>query len=88
MMKNPPRFEIACYLAWCGAEAIFGPFNRVEYDAVRSFLERIAKLPLQGDEVLHRFSGTVSDYYVIEAHERTAFQQFMQDRTRGGLHGK
>jgi hypothetical protein len=66
-----------------GAEAIFGLYDKTEYDEKRVFLDKIAKIHVHGDDVSSRFSGTVSDYYFIETHHCDAFQRFMQRKSFG-----
>lgn|GEM_PF-5634223 len=31
-MSTPEKFKIACYMAWCGAEATFPFSRRVDYE--------------------------------------------------------
>lgn len=77
-MPNTYEFEIACYLSWAGAEAVF-PFETKErYDAARAVLGKIAFAHLSGKELPFGFPRSVTDYYVIDARDRAAFQDVMR----------
>ena len=78
-MASPEKFEIACYLGWCGAEATFPFASRQEYDAARRFLDKLAPLHVAGNAVPSGYSKSVKDFYVLDEQHRDAFEAFMQD---------
>ena len=78
-MANPEKFEIACYLGWCGAEATFPFASRQAYEAARTFLDKLAPLHVAGSAVPSGYSKTVKDFYVLDERDRDAFQAFMGD---------
>jgi hypothetical protein len=71
------RFVITCYLGWCGAEASFKFNSKESYEAARTFLDGIALGHLTGERLPSGYSATMDDYYVLEARDREAFQDFM-----------
>jgi hypothetical protein len=78
-MRNSNRFKIICYLAWCGAEATYR-LHKDQYDIMRMFLDKIAKIHVHGDELPHKLSASgITDYYVIEKRHRVVYGDFMQN---------
>ncbi len=78
-MRNPEKFKIVCYMAWSGTEATFQFNDESKYNAVRTFLNRIAKTHLRSDELPPRLSNAVTDFYFIEERDRAAFQKVIRE---------
>jgi ethanolamine ammonia-lyase large subunit len=71
-------------MAWCGAEATFPFANERELVAARTFLSSIAVVHLQGDRLPPGMADEVTDYYVFDDPQRTAFEKFMRERAPEG----
>jgi hypothetical protein len=79
MTAASEEFKIACYLGWCGAETTFPFADRHKYDAMRTFLDKLALHHLRGDEVPSGYSKSVKDFYVLDERHRDAFNAFIRD---------
>ena len=77
MTATPEKFEIACYLGWCGAEATFPFSKREDYDRTRTALEKLAAGHARENELPSR-STEVPNLYFIDAKDRDAFNQIME----------
>ena len=73
---NSNRFEIICYLMWCGAEATYGFDSKQKYDAARAFLDK-----LSGGGIDQTERGPIDGrpYYAVDEKDREAFQSFMSN---------
>ncbi len=78
-MLDNPKFKIAFYLAWCGAEAEHQFDSPSQYNAVCARLNKIAKAHIHGDELPPAYSKSVADFYIFEKDQRDAFQAIMQN---------
>jgi len=77
-MRKPQT--IICYLAWCGAEVTYSFAGAEEYERVRAFLGKHSKAHASHEGLSSALSEKgVTDYYVIEKRDRTAFRLFMSD---------
>lgn len=71
---------IVCYLAWCGAEVRYRFTAIEEYERARAFLDKHSKGHAFGNGLSAPLTdGGVTDYYVIEKEDRSAFKLFMSD---------
>ena len=76
-MSSPQRFEIICYLDWCGAEAAFRFGSREQYDAARNFLDTLSRDRI-GAKSPVAFRRSRTNFYFIDSKDRETFQGFMQ----------
>ena len=75
-MSTPEKFKIACYMAWCGAEATFPFSNREDYEQAKASLEKLAVGRARANELPPRHAD-VPDLYFIDVKDRDAFNQIM-----------
>lgn len=78
-MSNSENLAVMCYLAWCGAEVSYGFADKSEHEAARAFLSGLAKVHFPRSELRPALSRIVTDYYILEEHDRTAFEKFMRN---------
>lgn len=73
-MSTPEKFKIACYMAWCGAEATFPFGNKEDYEKAKASLEKLGSA--RANELPPSY-GDVADFYFIDVKDRDAFNQIM-----------
>lgn len=72
MAPHSDRFEIICYMMWCGTEVAYQFDSKQRYEAARAFLDK-----LSGGQVGQHKSTAGQPYYAIDEKDREAFQSFM-----------
>jgi hypothetical protein len=78
-MERSGQFKIACYLAWCGAEATFPFASEAKYKSAIAFLDKITGGGMSGDRLPAGYARGVGAYYFVDEKDRDAFQSFMRD---------
>lgn len=76
-MSTSNRYAIACYMAWCGAEATFVFDTKEEYDSITSSLDEIAVGRVRKNKLPEGYAK-VSDLYFIDVKDRAAFKEIMR----------
>jgi hypothetical protein len=72
------QFKIACYLAWCGAEATFRFPGEKEYETATAFLKKITGGGMEGDSLPAEYARSVKAYYFVDEKNREAFNEIMK----------
>ena len=82
-MTVPERFEIICYFARAGAHATIPFKNQEEYDAAKTFLDKLNEGRFGRSSEPMVYPDTETLFYFLDSKDQEAFDSFMRQIGQG-----